>query len=137
KTRAETGPVTGGGVGLAGGRDEPLGVAKTETGPGPPVELANRWGHIFTRKCGAVVRRLITSGSARNAVRSKKRRGTTNANRTAQHHFRPVNLCGDWFQIDDIGDPQSRWFDRVPARKCRSAPVLVAGRLRRAGPEVF
>jgi hypothetical protein len=29
------------GVGLAGGRDEPLGWRRQKTGPGPPVELAD------------------------------------------------------------------------------------------------
>ena len=41
------------------------------------------------------------------------------------------------FRLATSRDPQSRWLDRVPARKRRGARVLVAGRLRRAGAEVF
>ena len=41
------------------------------------------------------------------------------------------------FRLTTFGDPQPRRLRRVPRRKCRGAGVLVAGRLRRAGPEVL
>ena len=87
--------------------------------------------------CGPM-RPAIGNCRHRPDARPVARRGKRhNADRTALHQGWSVSLCGDRIPIDHQRDPQPRRLRGVPSRRCRGARILVPGRLRRAGAEVF